>query len=57
MWSMGIEALVTRAECTRVYLRAGPAENDRAVDERGPWLDAGLLFISLGPFQHREGTL
>ena len=32
-------------------------ENDRAVDERGPWLDAGLLCISLGPFQHREGTL
>lgn len=32
--------------CTR-------GENDRAVDERDLWLDAGLLFISLGPLTQR----
>ena len=49
VWTLEIEVLVTRAECTRVYTRAGRGENDRAVGERDPWLDAGLLFISLGP--------
>lgn len=50
VWSLEIEALVPRAECTRMCTRVGRGGNDRAVGERDPWLGAGLLLTSLGPF-------
>lgn len=49
VWSVEIEALVTRAECTRVYSRAGQGENDRAVDER-PVAGCWSLLYFFGTF-------
>lgn len=44
MWSVETEALVTRAECTRVCSRAGRGGNDRAVGESRGWVLASSLF-------------